>query len=145
MTKLSKYVFILLTVAGMVACSGKKEEATASSDEWKEMDEFHLVMADAFHPYKEDSTNIQPAIKNAAELASVAEKWANAPLPAKVDNEEMKASLAQLKADAAAFAQLAQSGDTTKIGTSLTALHDAFHKVQESWYGADKEGHEHKH
>ena len=147
MNKLSKYIFILLAVAVVVACSGKKEaESTASDMEWPEMDEFHLVMADAFHPYKDDSSNIAPAIKFAPELARVAEKWSNAPLPEKVNNEEMKSSLSQLKTDAEAFAQLAQSGDSTKIGESLTSLHDAFHKVQEAWYGAGKEGHhEHKH
>jgi hypothetical protein len=145
MTKLSKYFFILLTIAGVVACSGKKEsEEAASADEWPEMDEFHMVMAEAFHPYK-DSANLEPAKSTAAEMARVAEKWANAPIPEKVNNDEVKAGLAQLNIDAAAFTEIAASGDTTKIAASLTGLHDAFHKLQEAWYGADKEGHEHKH
>lgn len=145
MTKLSNYIFILLAFAVVVACSGKKEaETAASNDEWPEMDEFHMVMAEAFHPYK-DSSNLEPAKSTAAELARVAEKWANAPLPEKVNNDDVKAGLAQLKTDAAAFTEVVASGDTTKIGTSLTSLHDAFHKLQEAWYGGGKEGHEHKH
>ena len=144
MTKSFNYVFVLLAFVMVVACSGKKEAETSQSDEWPEMDEFHMVMAESFHPYK-DSSNLEPAKANAAEMARVAEKWANAPLPEKVNNDEIKANLEQLKTDATAFIQVAQSGDTTKMGTSLTSLHDAFHKLQEAWYGAGKEGHEHKH
>jgi hypothetical protein len=143
MKKLTSYLSILVAVALMIACSGKKEatEAVANNDEWPEMDEFHMVMAESFHPYK-DSANMEPARANAAEMAKVAEKWANAPLPEKVNNDEIKANLAQLKTDAAAFVQTVQTSDSTKIGADLTSLHDLFHKLQEAWYGGGKE-HEH--
>lgn len=145
MNRSIKYLVALLVFALVVACSGKKESSeTASSEEWPEMDEFHMVMAEAFHPYK-DSANLEPAKAIAAEMAQVAEKWANAPLPEKVNNDEIKADLTKLKEDAAAFIQISQSGDSTKIGESLTSLHDAFHKLQEGWYGAGKEGHDHEH
>ncbi len=147
MNKSITYVLILFALALAIACSGKKDtaEAVANNDEWPEMDEFHMIMAESFHPYK-DSSNIEPAKANAAEMARVAEKWANAALPEKVNNDEIKSSLAQLKTDAAAFTEIVQSGDSTKIGESLTSLHDAFHKLQEAWYGAGKgEGHGHKH
>jgi hypothetical protein len=136
MNKTTSYVLTLLAFVLVIAC-GKKDSDVAK-EEWPEMDEFHMVMADSFHPFK-DSANLEPAKAYAAEMAKVAEKWANAPLPAKVDNDEIKANLAQLKSDAAAFTQIAQSGDTTKIGESLTAMHDLFHKLQEAWYGGGKE------
>jgi hypothetical protein len=149
MNKSINYFLILFVFALSVACSGKKDstEAVVNNDEWPEMDEFHMVMAESFHPYK-DSANIEPAKANATEMARVAEKWANAALPEKVNNDEVKSDLTKLKDDATAFIQVAQSGDTTKIGESLTSLHDAFHKLQEAWYGAGKEeghGHGHKH
>jgi len=143
MNKSTSYVVMLVAFVLAIACSGKKEstDAVANNDEWPEMDEFHMVMAESFHPFK-DSANMEPAKANAEEMAKVAEKWANAPLPEKVNNDEIKANLAQLKADAAAFTQIAQSGDTTKIGVALTSLHDVFHKLQEAWYASGKE-HEH--
>lgn len=147
MNKSIKYFLALFIFSLAVSCSGKKDstEAVASNEEWPEMDEFHMVMAESFHPYK-DSANIEPAKGNAAEMARVAEKWANASLPEKVNTDEIKGDLAKLKEDAVAFVQIAQSGDSTKIGESLTSLHDAFHKLQEGWYGAGKDdGHEHKH
>ncbi len=147
MNKLLSQIFIVFAIVMTVACSGKKEsvDAVTDNEEWPEMDEFHMIMAESFHPYK-DSANIEPAKANAAEMARAAEKWANAALPKNVDNDEMKTNLAQLKIDAAAFTQIVQSGDSTKIGESLTSLHDAFHKLQEAWYGAGKdEGHKHPH
>jgi len=143
MNKSTSYVLMLVAFALAIACSGKKEstDEVANNEEWPEMDEFHMVMAESFHPYK-DSANMEPAKANAAEMSKVAAKWANAPLPEKVNNDEIKANLAQLNTDAAAFIQIAQSGDSTKIGEALTGLHDLFHKLQEAWYAGRKE-HEH--
>lgn len=150
MNKLTLFGFLLFVTLVVAACGGsKKEETAANDDEWPAMDEFHMVMAESFHPYK-DSANLEPAKANAAEMAKAAEKWLNAPLPEKVNTDEVKAALGQLKTDADAFTQLVQSSDTVKIGESLTALHDSFHALQEVWYGRHKEekhddhsGHQH--
>lgn len=148
MKQFTLYSFVILVTLLTAACGTKKDETAANNDEWPEMDEFHMIMAESFHPYK-DSAYLEPAKANAAEMAKVAEKWLNAPLPEKVNTDETKANLSQLKADADAFTQTAQSGDSVKIGESLTALHDQFHKLQEAWYGGHKkEGHDedgHKH
>lgn len=142
MKKVTFYAVIVFMIALAVACGEKKNESAANNNEWPEMNEFHEIMADSFHPFK-DSANLEPAKANAAEMAKVAGKWANAPLPEKVDNEETKTNLTQLVNDSDSFVQIVQSGDSVKIGESLTALHDQFHKIQESWYGLKKEGDHH--
>lgn len=149
MNKITLYGFLCFIILLTAACSGGKKEAAIDNDKWPAMDEFHMVMAESFHPYK-DSANLEPAKANAAEMAKAADKWLNAPLPEKVNTDEIKAALGQLKTDADAFTQLVQSSDTVKIGQSLTALHDAFHTLQEAWYGGHKEekhddhsGHQH--
>lgn len=145
MKKVTLYAFVIFVTLLAVACGNKKNDNVATNDIWPEMDEFHNVMADSFHPFIE-SADLEPAKANAAEIAKVAEKWANAPLPEKVDNDETKANLNQLKNDANSFIQLVQEGDSAKIGESLTSLHDQFHKLQEAWYGGHrKEGHDHAH
>lgn len=149
--KVKSLLFLTLLAAGVWGgCSGKKDhdkhgddhehEHAVSKDEWKEMDEFHMLMADAFHPYK-DSTNLEPAKTKAVELAAAAEKWANAPLPEKVNNDEIKSKLEQLKTGTAAFVETVKSGDDKKIGDELTTLHDQFHEIQEVWYGGHGEHH----
>ncbi|MFN8334506.1 MAG: hypothetical protein U0U09_05210 [Cyclobacteriaceae bacterium] len=140
MKKTALYSFLVCMIVFAVACGSKNHEEVANNDEWPEMDEFHMIMADSFHPYK-DSAYLEPAKANAAELAKVAGKWASSPLPEKVDNDQTKANLTQLKSDADSFVQIVQTGDSVKIGEALTALHDQFHKIQEAWYGKG-EGHE---
>jgi hypothetical protein len=145
---LRKFIFAItigITVVA-VACSGKKEnehdthqDGEITNDEWKEMDEFHMVMAEAFHPYK-DSSNLEPAKQNAAALTAAAEKWSTAPLPAKFEgDDEVKFKLNQLKADASKFEEVVRAGDDKAVGESLTKLHDLFHEIQESWYGGHGE------
>lgn len=144
MKKAGQYGTVFLIVLIVVACGSKKHEAESNKAAWPEMDEFHTIMAASFHPFK-DSANLVPAKTNAAEMAKLAEKWASTQLPEKVDTDETKAKLTQLTRDANAFIQIAQAGDSVKVGEALTELHNQFHTLQEAWYGGKEEDHDHKH
>lgn len=139
-------ILFLIAIIFIASCTAKKEEAvkeeTAAAEEWPAMDAYHFAMAEAFHPFK-DSANLEPVKVQAVELAKAAETWVNAPLPEKVNNEEVKAKLQELKAGSDALAALVATGTNEEIGASLTALHDKFHELQEAWYGG--EGHKHDH
>jgi hypothetical protein len=133
--------FLILALIMLVfACTSKKEDhdnhdtASVSDEEWKEMDDFHMVMAEAFHPFK-DSSNLEPARNFADSLVAAADRWAEAQLPEKFKgDDEIKFKLNQLKVDAGTFAKVAREGDDKSVGQSLTKLHDLFHEIQESWY-----------
>ncbi len=134
-------IVFLLTAFG---CGKKMDTASSesSSDEWPEMDSFHMIMAEAFHPYK-DSSNVEPAKMMAEEMAQAAAAWQSVPLPEKVNNDEVKAQLGQLATDARKLAdQIKARIDDAEIGKSLTSLHDTFHKITEAWHGSG-EKHEH--
>lgn len=133
---------LMLTLA---ACGGKKSEsADAETKEWKEMDDFHMTMAEAFHPYK-DSANLAPAKQLAKEMADASAQWATLELPEKVRTDDMKATLQQLREGSQSFLKLVnENAPDSVVGKSLSDLHDTFHKIQEGWYGGGKkEGHEH--
>lgn len=139
-----KTLSLLIILVGIIfGCTHKKEEATATdSDEWKEMDSFHMIMAEAFHPYK-DSSNLAPLKKLAEEMAFEADKWASASLPSKVDNQKVKGELQKLKTDTRSLADQIKTGaDDATIGSSLNSLHDSFHEIVEAWHGGG-EKHEH--
>ena len=85
----------------IVGCSGKKESTSAV--EWPAMNSFHMIMAESYHPLK-DSANLEPAKANAELMATEAANWAGVDLPEKVDTDEMKARLEELKKDTRAFA-----------------------------------------
>jgi hypothetical protein len=113
-------------------------------DEWPQMDSFHMIMAEAFHPYK-DSANLAPVKVLAEEIASEAETWASSSLPEKVNNDEVKDKLAQLKTDTRDLADKIKGGASDEeIGSSLKALHDSFHGIMETWNGGGQM-HEHEH
>jgi hypothetical protein len=127
-------ISVLLFVALLAACS-KKQGASEniSSDEWPEMDAFHMVMAEAYHPYK-DSANVGPVRQLAEELATEAARWQAAPLPEKVNNDEVKSQLEKLKNDTRSLTDRINAGAADKeIGEALTALHDLFHGITEAW------------
>ena len=142
MSKQLKYFVFFIVAISVIACATKKEEVSGDEDqaEWQEMDDFHVVMAETFHPYK-DSANLEPVRTRASELAKSAEKWATAPLPKKVDNDEMKEKLGQLKMETAALAEQVKSTDDKAIGDQLTKVHDLFHAIQEDWYGGEHHDH----
>jgi hypothetical protein len=141
--------FIPMAALGLmilaIACSGKKNEeehqqhGEVASVDWNEMDDFHMVMAEAFHPYK-DSANLEPAKMYADSLVATADRWSSAPLPEKFsEDDEIKFKLNQLKVDASTFAEIAKTGNDKAIGESLTKLHDLFHEIQEAWYSNNEQ------
>jgi len=142
-------LFLSAVIGSLVmTCSGKKESSAEASvtdevesDEWKEMDSFHMVMAESFHPFM-DSGNVAPAKTNAAAMEDLAAKWANATLPDKVNNEKVKHKLKALQSSTANFKALVREADDKVIGDSLTNLHDLFHSIMESWYSSEHHDHE---
>lgn len=135
------YIFAeLLMALAMFSCSAKKEAREPGhhrppdeAEEWTQMDDFHMIMAETFHPYK-DSANLEPVKARAMELLKYADQWLIAPLPAQVDTEEVKARLKEIRADAQKLAESVKSSDDNKIAEHLTRLHDTFHELQEHWY-----------
>jgi len=149
-----KILTLIAFLSFMFSACSKKENVSeptveavsenADPNEWPQMDSFHMIMAEAFHPFK-DSANLAPVKVLAEELASEAETWATASLPEKVNNDDVKAKLNQLKTDTRALADKIKNGAADEeIGNSLKALHDSFHGIMEAWNGSG-ETHEHEH
>lgn len=140
-----KTLLVAVLALFAAACADKKEaEETAANDsaEWTQMDDFHMVMAETFHPYK-DSSNLEPVKNRVGELAASAEEWAKAELPAKVDNDEVKSKLQELQEETASLVSTVQTGDDEAIAAQLVKVHDLFHLIQEKWY--DNGHHDHDH
>jgi hypothetical protein len=133
-------IFLLFLIFLMAECASKKQDGyggdaeNADENEWKEMDQFHIIMAETFHPYM-DSANLEPAKSQASALLRAADEWAAAPLPDRMDNEQVKTTLQKLRAEAATLAENVRVADDQLIAAQLTRLHDTFHELQEAWYG----------
>ncbi len=126
----------------LIACS-QKSETTGVTDseadmEWMGMDEFHMVMAESFHPYR-DSSNLEPAKRFSKDMVESANQWIANDLPAHVDHAEVKQLMADLKTEAENLSSLVDLQSEEEIGVSLTRLHDIFHHLQEKWYHKEEE------
>ncbi len=109
-------------------------ESTSTTDDWPQIDAFHITMAEAFHPLK-DSGNVEPANRLITILADEADEWARAPLPEKVNNDEMKARLQKLKTDLRALANEVNKGAPVDlVGTTLYSIDEQFHEIMEVWH-----------
>lgn len=130
---------LLLGTIFVFSCASKKDDSHehhGSDDEnvWEEMDRFHMIMAESFHPFR-DSSNLDPAKARAGALMKAANEWAAASLPDKVDNADVRSKLGKLKSEAATLAESVKSSDDNVIGEQLTRLHHTFHEIEEAWYG----------
>ena len=145
--KNSPDLLVVLIAALMIfGCSAKHDsEGVTDNAEWPEMESFHMVMADAYHPFK-DSANLEAAKSLAPNLAAEADDWAAASLPEKVNDEQTKQRLQKLKADAHTLADMVNShAPDDAIGKQLTGLHDSFHMIMESWNDNEEENEKHEH
>jgi hypothetical protein len=133
----SKSNLVVVVLIALIACTQGKQspndEVKSESEDWKEMEDFHMLMAESFHPFM-DSSNLEPAKANALQLSMLAEKWQSASPPSRMDNEEVKQKLEQLKDETVTFNSLVESGDDKQTGESLTRMHDLFHGIQDIWY-----------
>lgn len=135
-----KYLSLIVLLL-VFSCSNNENKASAADDdvEWKEMDEFHEVMADVYHPLK-DSNDLEPIKKDAGRLTIAAEKWAQSAVPDKVNNDETKDLLAQLEDGCQQLKRLVNDkASDEEIATKLTAQHETFHTIMENFYRAGKE------
>ena len=134
------FLFFFLLASG---CTKKADTTSeAAADEWPQMEAFHAIIADAYHPFK-DSANVAPARELAESLALEADKWQAASLPEKVNTKKVQSQLVDLKTSARALSDQIKSGRTDEVvGALLTTVHDNFHKIMEAWY---EEGEKHKH
>lgn len=141
--RLSNFAIIVLFLAACGKQDGNHKEGDHNGEavaEWREMDDFHFVMAETFHPYR-DSSNLEPVRQHAGELKEAAERWLASEAPGREDAGAFQDVLKQLHAEASDLVDRVRGGDDDAIGEQLNQLHDTFHKVQDMWYGAHSHSH----
>ena len=103
----------------------------AASSGWKELDAFHTLMMQTWHPAS-GANDLAPARAKAGAMADAARAWAAAAVPAGCDTAEVRATVARLATESRALADLAARPETTDaaLKAALKALHDRFEVVE---------------
>lgn len=101
------------------------------SSSWKEMDAFHDVMSETFHP-SEDG-NLKPIKSRIDEMIEKAKAWRKSAVPEKYDAAKTAPRLKSLVKGAEALRKTIRKGATDEVITSeLSKLHDVFHDIMEN-------------
>ncbi len=102
---------------------------TIEKDAWLALKEFHLVMAQTFHPMEEG--DFAPIRSRSGEMAAKSELLLKSKVPASFQSDAIQKALRDLYAGATALDKLVQKkAKDDKINESLTKLHDTFHIIQ---------------
>ena len=98
---------------------------------WKELDAFHALMMQTWHPASA-TNDLAPARAKAGAMADAARAWAAATVPAACDKPDVRATIARLATDSRTLADLAARPETTDaaLKLALKALHDRFEVVE---------------
>ncbi len=96
---------------------------------WKELDAFHMVMMQTWHPAK-GMNNLAPIRAKAAELAEKAELWTKSDFPKGCDTPVMRDAVTKAAAQAQELAKLVAAGPDDQVKAALKTVHDSFEIVE---------------
>ena len=97
---------------------------------WKELDDYHTVMSQTFHPSEEG--NLKPIKERSGELAAKAKTLQKSAIPTAYQKPGVKETLAKLAKESKALDKIVRKKKSDEeITKTLAALHDRFHEVME--------------
>jgi superoxide dismutase len=134
--KRGDYLGAIWNVIDWAAVNKNYEDALASpllkaieKDSWQALKDFHLVMAQTFHPMEEG--NMKPIRERSGEMLANAQKLAASKVPASFQSAAITKAIANLVTGAASLDKsIKKKAKDDKIKADLTKLHDTFHEIQ---------------
>jgi superoxide dismutase len=99
-------------------------------DTWTALKDFHMVMAQTFHPAEEG--NYKPIRERSGEMLEKAVMLQSAPIPGSFNNKEVKDAISKLVSGATALDKTVKKKKSkdADVLKQITALHDIFHVIQ---------------
>lgn len=113
----------------IIVLAGSQLKAQSIFEKWEELNNYHHVMSQTFHPAEKD--NLEPLKAKAKELADQANKLAEAKIPMEFDTKGIRDAVAQLKTDSKALYEKVEgkAASDEELKKSIFALHDVFHEI----------------
>ena len=122
---MKKIACLFVAVFTLIAFTQAQEKKS-----WKEMDDFHAVMSQTFHPAEEGK--LDPIKKRSQEMADKAVAWQNSTAPEGFDKEKVESSLKKLVKGTKELHKLVKAKSSDKVlKAKLAGLHDVFHEIME--------------
>ena len=107
------------------------ESHHASSSGWKELDQFHEILAATWHPV--GMGDFKPVKEKAAKLLEAAKAWGDSKVPAKCDKKPVRDAVASSVLNANAVADLvAKQAPDSSVKDAMKKLHDGFEAAEDN-------------
>jgi hypothetical protein len=104
--------------------------AQGQEKKWKEMEDFHTVMSETFHPAEEG--HLDPIKKRIQEMVDKAVAWEKSTAPEGFEKGKVAESLKKLVKGTKELNKLVKAKSSDKVLTDkLSGLHDIFHEIME--------------
>ena len=127
-----KKLFFAISVAGLFGFANiaqAPENAPETATVWQEMEAFHTVMSETWHPVEEG--NYAPIRERSGEMAEVAAAWKKSKIPAEyAAQKDIKKNLKELAEETAELNKEIKAGiSDEEIKEELHELHEIFHTI----------------
>jgi len=96
---------------------------------WKELDAFHMVMMQTWHPAK-GKNDLKPIREKAQDLAAKAEKWSKSAFPKACDTPAMRTAVTKTAQQSLELARITAKGTDEELKAALKGVHDTFEVVE---------------
>ena len=102
----------------------------AQNKEWKQMEDFHVVMSQSYHPA--ENGNLQPTKDHIDELVQKAKAWQASSVPIGYKAKPIKPLLNKLLIECKAIKEaIVQKKNDDTLKKLITKAHNTFHQVME--------------
>lgn len=102
----------------------------AQKAEWKQMKDFHIIIAKTFHPAEEG--NFKPTKDSAAALVAAAKAWERSIVPAGFNQKLTRPTLKRLVMQCILLQRAVTMGkDDAELKNLISNVHDTFHEIME--------------
>ena len=129
---MKKIACLLIATFALVAFTKAQDKK-----EWKEMNDFHKIMSETYHPAEEG--HLEYIKKRSQEMSDKAVAWQKSTAPEGYDKKKVEASLQKLVKGSKELNSMIKAKSSDKhIKEKLSGLHDIFHEIMEK---CEKEDH----
>jgi uncharacterized protein involved in copper resistance len=119
--------------------SGMQHGADHAASGWKELDSYHMLMMQTYHPIKEKG-DVAPIRARSTEMVAAAKLVAASKAPARCDTPALRKAAAGLVGETQRVANLvAKKGSDKALVTAMTTLHDRFEVLEKGCASASHE------
>ena len=122
--KRATLIFLSLLFIGTVSANAQAKA------KWPEMEAFHKVMSQTFHPAEEGK--LEPIRTRSGEMLEKAKAWQKSTAPEGYDKKALKKPLKQLVKGAKELDKMIKDkASDADVTARLTTLHDVFHEIMD--------------